>query len=345
MQWDSWFARTLILFIFIILGFALSPLKTRAEIAAAIIVDPVEGLSTDENGTTASFTIQLDSQPADKVTITFTSSMPSEGTLSQDSIQFTLGNWNNPKDITITGIADGVEDGDVLYQINGVSSSLDPNFDGLVMPSVSVTNLNDPVPIANEDHPAIESFTPIIIPVLNNDTALLDVPLEITVVSDPEFGTYVVNPGNSITFTPSETFLGLDQFTYQVCDSDGDCSTAEVFIEDQIPPEIISIAPVDLGEILEVIDEEITIDVEVTDNFQVDCVYFYRWDAPNGQFVILGEDCQAPYQHVLDAKTLNFGWNQINIIAFDVAGNSSASHYFIWLLRVIRTHIPLILSP
>ncbi len=65
--------------------------------------------------------------------------------------------------------------------------------------------LNDPVPIANDDHPAIENFTPIIIPVLDNDTALIDVPLEITVVSDPEFGTlHIVNPGNSITFTPSK---------------------------------------------------------------------------------------------------------------------------------------------
>lgn len=340
MQQDSWFTRTIILFSFIIVGFILSPLNTRAEIAAVIIVDPVEGLVTDEKGGSASFTVRLDTQPGPNITIDFSSSDPSEGFVSPTKITINPGNWDKPEQnlITITGVADGIEDGDVLYQITGVASSGDE------VPSVSVTNLNDPFPIAVDDHPSIDDGDPIIIPVLENDAALLDVPLEISVISDPSFGTSEII-GSTIKYSPSETFLGLDQFTYQVCDSGGDCATADVFVEDQIPPEIISIIPVGPGGVLEVIDEEITIDVVVTDNFQVDCVIFYRWDAPTSQFIILGEDCEPPYQLVLDVKDLNFGWNQINFVATDVAGNATSSQYFIWLLRLIRTHIPLILSP
>jgi hypothetical protein len=347
MKLNSWFTRSIITINLILLCFALSTQHALAEITAAIIVDVGDGVVTDENGTSDTFTIQLDMQPAGEVSIQLTSddSDSSEGDISPDLVKYNQGNWKNPKTITVTGLADLDEDGDVTYSIYGVSTSSDLNFDGLVMPAVSVTNLNDPVPIANDDNPSIDDYSPISIPVLENDTALLDLPIEITVVSDPEFGTYNVNPDNTITFTPLETFLGLDQFTYQVCDSNGDCTRADVIVEDQIPPEISSISPVGPGGILEVIDEVITIDVDVTDNFQVDCVIFYRWDAPTSQFIILGEDCEPPYHLVLDVKDLNFGWNQINLIATDVAGNATSSQSFIWLLRLIRTHIPLMLSP
>jgi hypothetical protein len=221
-----------------ILGIALNPQYTRAEIAAAILVDPVDGLITDENGGTDTFTIQLDSQPTSKVTITITSSIPSEGQVSTETVPFTQGNWNNLKTITVTGIPDGIEDGDVLYEITGTATSDDPEFEGVVMPPVSVINLNDPVPIAKDDHPPLDGFAPIIIPVLDNDTALIDLPIGITVISDPTYGTYTIeaDPDNTITYTPSiDTFLGLDQLTYEICDFDGDCTSADVIIEDQIP--------------------------------------------------------------------------------------------------------------
>jgi len=343
----SWFLTATAIISLTILGFAVDAHQAQAEIAAAIIVDPAEGLITDENGREASFTIQLDSQPADKVTITITSSMPSEGIVSQESVPFTQGNWDNTKTITVTGVPDGIEDGNVSYEITGIASSEDPNFDGLLMPTISVTNLNDPFPIANDDHPPVDGFAPIIVPVLDNDTALINVPIEISVVSDPAFGTYTIDlePENTITYHPSlETFLGLDQFTYQICDYDGDCASADVIIKDQIPPEIISITPIGIGNVYEVADEEITIEVIVTDNFRVDCVDFIRWDAVGNQFIELGEDCEFPYQLILDTGTLNYAWNQIYILATDVAGNAT-SHFFIWLYRIIRTYIPLIISP
>jgi hypothetical protein len=73
-------------------------------------------------------------------------------------------------------------------------------------------------------------------------------------------------------------------------------------------------------------------------------VDFIRWDAVGGQFIALGEDCEFPYQLILDASTLNYAWNQIYILATDVAGNATP-HSFFWLYRVIRTFIPLIISP
>ena len=326
----------------VILSSAVVPHNASAEITAVIIVAPTEGLITDEKGGSDSFTVELDSPPLTNITIDFSSSDPTEGFVSPEKLTINPGNWNKPDQnvITVTGVADGIEDGDIVYEITGTASSGDP------VPTVSVTNLNNPVPIANDDHPPINGYSPIIIPVLDNDTALNDIPIDITVTSDPSFGSYGIDQDqeNTITYTPSEAFLGLDQFTYQICDLDGDCSSADVIIEDQIPPEIISVSPVGIGDSLEVTDDEITIEVEVADNFQVDCVEFIRWDAISEQYIDLGQDCLPAYQIVIVKNSLNFGWNQIYIRAIDIAGNSS-QYEFIWLYRINRIFIPLVASP
>ena len=330
-----------------ILGFVFHTDQARAEITAAIIVDPVEGLITDENGGSDSFTIQLDSKPTSNITIDLISNTPTEGVVSPEKILINRNKWDDLYVVAVTGVPDGIEDGDVLYQIMGVATSADPNFNELPMPTVSVTNLNDPIPIANDDHPPIDGFSPIIIPVLENDTALNDIPIEITVVSDPVYGSYTINPDpdNTIIYTPFETtFLGLDQFSYMICDLDGDCASADVLIEDQIPPEIISVSPVGVGQIFEVSDEEITIEVEVTDNFQVDCVNFIRWDDRIEQYIQLGDVCQSPFSIALQGSTLNYGWNQVYFQASDIAGNLSP-HAFIWLYRLNHNYIPLVFSP
>ena len=329
----------------ILFGLVIPTIQVQAEITASIIIiEPTVGLVTDENGGTATFTVQLDSPPSPNITIEFTSSDPSEGTVSPDKITLNPGNWNKPESnvFTITGIADIEEDGDVPYTITGLVTIGDP----LTVPLISVTNLNDPVPIANNDYPEISGFEPIIIPVLDNDTALIDTPIEVSVISDPSFGSYVVNPGadTTITYTPAESFAGIDEFTYMICDANGDCTSALVIIEDQVPPVITEVTPVDIGGYIEVFDEEFPVEVTVTDNFQVDCVSFSRWDAPNDQFVDLGVVCQNPFQIILDAKTLNFGWNEVILRAVDMAGNTSG-YSSIWFIRVNKVHIPLVFSP
>jgi hypothetical protein len=326
----------------VLLGSEFDLHQANAAIAATIIVEPSDGLVTDENGGVDTFTIQLYSSPNPNITIDFFSSDSSEGIVSPKQLTLNPGNWNKPEQnvITVTGVADGIEDGDIDYEITAIASTGDP------VPSVSVTNLNDPIPIANDDFPPISGYSPITIPVLDNDSALIDLPIEISVISDPAFGTYTIEPApdNTITYTPSEAFLGLDQFTYMICDLDNDCSTADVVIEDGIPPEIISISPAGIGGTYEVSTGEVNIDVEVTDNFQVDCVGFIRWDALGEQFIDLGEDCDNPFLLKIESSTLNFGWNQIYIWAVDMAGNTTP-HEFIWLYRVNRTYIPLVVSP
>ncbi|WP_169974595.1 FG-GAP repeat domain-containing protein [Tautonia rosea] len=109
----------------------------------AILASPTSNLSTTEAGGTRTLNIRLGARPTAPVTVDFTSSNTSEGVLLQSSLTFTPANWSIPQSITVQGVDDDVDDFNIVYQINGVARSDDPNFDGLVMQPVSIANLND----------------------------------------------------------------------------------------------------------------------------------------------------------------------------------------------------------
>ncbi|MFC2152917.1 Ig-like domain-containing protein, partial [Bacteroidota bacterium] len=96
--------------------------------------------------------------------------------------------------------------------------------------SITITAVPDYIPVANDDSRGTSINTDIIVDVLVNDTGLEDGGLVLSVTSDPTNGAYVINVDNTITYTPNTDYLGTDSFDYQVCDIDGDCSTATVTI-------------------------------------------------------------------------------------------------------------------
>jgi hypothetical protein len=105
-----------------------------------IIVSPGSGLFTTETGGTATFTIVLNSPPSGIVTISLTSSDPSEGTVSPPWVTFTPLDWNIPQPVTVTGQDDAVLDGDIGYLIRCDASG--GGYEG-ISTSVSLTNLDD----------------------------------------------------------------------------------------------------------------------------------------------------------------------------------------------------------
>ncbi|HKQ57734.1 MAG TPA: Calx-beta domain-containing protein [Candidatus Eisenbacteria bacterium] len=109
-------------------------------------ITPLSGLVTTEAGGTAQFTVTMTSQPTANVMLPLSSSDTSEGTVSQSSLNFTNGNWNNPRTIIVTGVNDAMVDGDIPYTIvTGPATSSDPNYSGFDTPDVSVTNTDNDV--------------------------------------------------------------------------------------------------------------------------------------------------------------------------------------------------------
>jgi len=100
--------------------------------------------TTSESGSEASFTVVLDINPTDDVTLPINSSDLSEATSSHDQLVFTPSNWNIPQTITITGANDELFDGDISLTIEtGNPVSNDTNYNDLLasdIPNLAFTN-------------------------------------------------------------------------------------------------------------------------------------------------------------------------------------------------------------
>ena len=111
---------------------------------AGITVTPTSGLVVTEAGGTATFTVVLNSQPTADVTLGLSSSDTSEGTVSPISLTFTSANWNVTQTVTITGVDDFVDDGDIVFNIiTAAAVSTDTNYNGMNAADVSVTNTDN----------------------------------------------------------------------------------------------------------------------------------------------------------------------------------------------------------
>jgi probable HAF family extracellular repeat protein len=119
-----------------------------------ITVTSAAGLETSEDDVapSASFTIVLDTQPTADVSIGISSNDITEGTVDKSSLTFTPTNWYVPQTITVTGIEDTDQDGDVAYTIvTAAAISADTDYNNLDPTDVSVTNLDNEIPPPTSD--------------------------------------------------------------------------------------------------------------------------------------------------------------------------------------------------
>ncbi|MEC4894892.1 MAG: Ig-like domain-containing protein [Oscillatoria sp. PMC 1050.18] len=112
---------------------------------------------------------------------------------------------------------------------------------------------------AEDDLATADPNTPVEIDVLANDTDPEGDPLQISILTDPTNGTAVVNDNGTpddlsddfVTYTPNADFNGVDSFTYQVDDGNGNTDTATVNViveEANQPPEILAPEVVEIDE-------------------------------------------------------------------------------------------------
>ena len=92
-------------------------------------------------------------------------------------------------------------------------------------------NAND-TPDANDDSVSAQKNDVVSGDLLANDTDPNGDPLTVTTtpVEEPINGTVVINPDGTFEYTPDPDFVGNDSFVYEVCDADGACEEATVYI-------------------------------------------------------------------------------------------------------------------
>ena len=95
--------------------------------------------------------------------------------------------------------------------------------------TVTVTAVNDG-PVAVNDTTTTPEDTAVTIAVLSNDSDVDGDPLAVTRIVGPPFGSAVINPDGTITYTPAPNYSGGDILIYTVSDGHGANATATVIV-------------------------------------------------------------------------------------------------------------------
>jgi len=168
---------------------------------AGFTMTPVTDLVTSESGATRKLNVALTSEPASDVTVNLASSDTTEGTVSPASLVFTKLNWNQPQEVTLTGVNDALDDGDVFYFVSATTSSSDGAYSGLSN-SVQARNLD------NDNSITITNSTAKAIPDGGSTTSTLLVPgshtildinaqVSITHAKDDDLDVFLRSPGGT----------------------------------------------------------------------------------------------------------------------------------------------------
>jgi hypothetical protein len=102
-------------------------------------------LQVSEAGTTTTFTVALASQPTSNVVLEVSNGDDSEISLSHTSLTFTSANWKTPQIVTVTGLNDSFDDGDLTTTITvRVIDDLSDNvYDKVLSEQVMVVTTDD----------------------------------------------------------------------------------------------------------------------------------------------------------------------------------------------------------
>jgi len=158
-----------------------------------------------------------------------------------------------------TGFAD--QDGSVLVEIAGPVSRIEINYangdtgeQAVLVSDVEFSTVDvvveDLPPVAEDDTATTPEDTAVIIDVLDNDSDPEGQPLTVTGATVDE-GTVVVNPDNTVTYTPPADYNGPATITYTIEDPSGQSDTGEVSVTvtpvNDAPVAVDDVATTDVG--------------------------------------------------------------------------------------------------
>ena len=175
---------------------------TADDYTAGITLSAISG-NTTEGTATATFTIVLNTEPTADVVIALSSSDTTEGTVSPSSVTFTNSNWSSTQTVTVTGVNDDIDDGDINYSIvTAAATSSDSDYSGLNASDASVTNTDNDtagVTLSSISGNTTEGAATATFTIVLNTEPTADVVIALS-SSDTTEGT--VSP-SSVTFTSS----------------------------------------------------------------------------------------------------------------------------------------------
>ena len=97
-----------------------------------VVVESQGSTVMSESGSSDSFTFALASEPVTNVVVSVASSDLSEAAVSTSTLTFTPANWDTPQTVVVTGMNDGLDDGDQMVDVTLSADGFDPVVVGVV---------------------------------------------------------------------------------------------------------------------------------------------------------------------------------------------------------------------
>ena len=178
--------------------------------------------STDED-VTAAFSFNITDAESAAADLTISAVSSDENILANGSIGLT--NTDGVVAVSAAPLANANGSLTITFYVSdpqGLQQTQTINF--------SVNAVNDE-PTANADAVSTDEDTSTTINVLANDSNPDHGTLTVSLLSEPANGSALVNPDDTITYTPADNAFGIVTFTYQILDSaGGDTDSAEVTV-------------------------------------------------------------------------------------------------------------------
>ena len=204
-------------------------------------------------------------------------------TISEDTSGITfdvLSNDSDPDGDSLSGMSATSDNGTVTINPDGTLNFIpDPDFSGTAVITYSVSDGNGGIatatvtvevtaqqdaPVAKDDFIVVEQGVVIEVNVLGNDVDADGDMLTVT-AANSAFGTVVINADNSITFTPSDGFVGEAVINYSISDGNGGVDSAQVHIVIDALPAPVNNPPIAVDDSVTVLNYD-PIVISVLDN-------------------------------------------------------------------------------
>ncbi|WP_405198558.1 tandem-95 repeat protein [Christiangramia sp. LLG6405-1] len=218
-------------------------------------------------GDTFEYTISDGNGGTDTATVTITIGAENDAPIAVDDsastsedtpVEITVLNNDSDPDNDPLSVTETTqpENGTVVINIDGtVTYTPNENFNGedtftytitdgdqtdTATVTVTVTPVNDG-PVAVNDAATTDQDTAVTVSVLDNDFDIDGGDLVVTETTTPENGMVVINSDGTVTYTPNDSFTGVDTFEYTISDGNGGTDTAVVTItvNDTEGPQIV----------------------------------------------------------------------------------------------------------
>ena len=99
--------------------------------------------ATTEQGGAVTYAVSLAAAPFEDVTVNFSVGDATEAKIAVRSLKFTPGNWSAPQTLTIEGIDDFLDDGNVAYTVTGQIVTTDLTYNRVKVPVINLINNDD----------------------------------------------------------------------------------------------------------------------------------------------------------------------------------------------------------